>query len=156
MFGCYRRDEAADPDTFVAAVTMVLAHYPAEVVDAVTDPYAGIPSRKNAKGYSGLPDVADVKEACEAEAARLARLKGYKKLDAPRRAYALPAELKATIFTAQGYPRYDALVKRYETEPSVCFFANHRCIDDVVRYGIWVPYSWVAPEARGPMRTQQR
>jgi hypothetical protein len=46
MFGCYRRDEAADPDTYVAAITMVLSRYSAEVVEAATDPFSGLPSRK--------------------------------------------------------------------------------------------------------------
>lgn len=78
MFGCYRRDEAADPATFVSAVALVLMHYSAAVVDAVTDPFAGLPSRKNERGYSGLPDVAEVKEACESEAARVVRMANYR------------------------------------------------------------------------------
>src|SRR5262245_1230955 len=80
MFGCYRRTEAADPDTYCAAVTMVLSRYSAEVVTAVTDPYSGLPSLKKENGYSGLPDVADVKEACEEEAARAQRMAKYREM----------------------------------------------------------------------------
>src|SRR3990167_5280588 len=62
LFGCYRRGDANDPDTYVAAVTAVLAHFSAEVVKAVTDPYSGLPGRKSESGWTGMPDVAEVKE----------------------------------------------------------------------------------------------
>src|SRR5688572_11161104 len=77
MFGCYRRGDANDPDTYVMAVTAVLMRYSPDVVRTVTDPYSGLPSRKSESGWSGLPDVADVKQACEAEAARQERINHY-------------------------------------------------------------------------------
>lgn len=150
MFGCFRRDEAADPDTFVAAVTMILCHYAPAVVEAVTDPFSGLPVRKNERGYSGLPDVADVKEACEAEASRLARLETYRKLGTTQRR--LPAPPRApvpTIFTPQGFPHYDKLVRRYEAGEGPCHFENRECVDKVVRYGIWTPFSWIDDAPKG-------
>lgn len=80
MFGCYRRTEAADAGTYVSAVALVLTHYSADVVTAITDPFNGLPSRKSENGYSGLPDVADVKQACEDEASRLDRMARYRAL----------------------------------------------------------------------------
>lgn len=149
MFGCFRRDEAADPDTFVAAVTMILAHYSPRVVEAVTDPFSGLPTRKNERGYSGLPDVADVKEACEAEAARVQRLATYAKLGTTqRRLPAPPRPQEATIFTAQGFPHYEKLKRRYEAGERPAHFANHVCVDKVERYGIWTPFNWI--EEAGP------
>lgn len=69
MFGCYRKSDAADPDTYVAALTMVLANYSEDVVAHVTHPVTGLPGRKTQSGWSGPPDIADVKEACDNEAA---------------------------------------------------------------------------------------
>lgn len=60
MFGCYRRDDAADPETYSAAVAAVLSEYPLSVVNRVTDPRSGLPSRSQ-----WLPTVKEVREACE-------------------------------------------------------------------------------------------
>lgn len=120
MFGCYRRTEAADAGTYVAAVALVLAHYSAAVVDAVTDPFAGLPSQKKENGYSGLPDVADVKEACEDEAARQLRMSNYQamgktqfqRLQAPRNDQ---PGVWANVLVRSDHPSYPKLLKRTET-----------------------------------------
>lgn len=65
LFGCYRRDDAHDPETYAAAISAVLAQYPPDVVKLVTDPRTGLPSRNK-----WLPNVAEVREACEAEMVR--------------------------------------------------------------------------------------
>lgn len=142
MFGCYRRGEANDPDTYVGAITMVLAHYSAAVVKAVTDPYAGLPSQKKDNGYTGLPDVADVKAACESEAARLERMKTYqqmprtsfRRLSPPTRG---PGAF-ATVLVKPDSPQFETFRER----------AAHTGTDgtewrwDDVTGGIWVAFSW--------------
>jgi len=117
MFGCYRRTDAADPGTYVGAVALILTRYSSEVVTAVTDPFGGLPSRKNENGYSGLPDVADVKEACENEAARLLRMAQYRAM--PRTNYPrLPPPREtapgafANVLVHTGHPKYDAFLAR--------------------------------------------
>lgn len=60
LFGCYRTGDANDPDTYVAAVTAVLARFPEEIITQVTHPDTGLPS--NGKGW--LPTVKEVKDAC--------------------------------------------------------------------------------------------
>ena len=62
LLGCYRKGDAEDPETFVAAVASVLASYPQEVAYRVTDPRSGLPGRSK-----WLPTPAEVREACEAE-----------------------------------------------------------------------------------------
>jgi hypothetical protein len=62
MFGCYRKGDANDPDTYTAAIAAVLAEYPAEVIKAVTDPRTGLPRK-----VSWLPTVKEVSDACDAE-----------------------------------------------------------------------------------------
>ena len=62
MFGCYRKGDANDPDTYTAAVAAVLAEYPAEVIKAVTDPRTGLPRK-----VSWLPTVKEISDACDAQ-----------------------------------------------------------------------------------------
>lgn len=61
MFGCYRKGDANDPDTYVAAVTAVLARYPEDIIMRVTHPVTGLPSRQNF-----LPTVKEVTDECDA------------------------------------------------------------------------------------------
>ncbi len=61
MFGCYRKGDANDPETYVAAITATLARYPEEIICAVTHPAAGLPIQKDF-----LPTVKEVFMACEA------------------------------------------------------------------------------------------
>ena len=140
MFGCYRRSEAADPETYTAAVAMVLAHYPADIVKAVTDPYSGLPSRKTEGGWTGMPDVAEVKAACEAEAVRRVRLADLAALPAPSRKR-LPAPPAgpgafATVFVPPEAPQYEKMKRRTQTAD-----AREWRYDDQ-RQGIWVAWSW--------------
>jgi hypothetical protein len=60
LLGCYRRGEANDPDTYVAAIAAVLATYPDETICYVTHPITGIPSKV---GF--LPTVKEIRDACE-------------------------------------------------------------------------------------------
>ena len=67
LFSCYRKDEAHDGDIYCAAVASVLAEYPREVVETVTDPRTGIASESKF-----LPSVAEVRSFCSVTAARAA------------------------------------------------------------------------------------
>lgn len=60
MFGCYRKGDANDPETYTLAIAAVLAEYTPDVVRQVTDPRSGLPSR-----LKWLPSVSEVKEACD-------------------------------------------------------------------------------------------
>jgi len=59
LLGCYRTGEANDPETYVAAVTAVLSHFPEEVITAVTHPVTGLPKKS-----SWLPTIKEVNDAC--------------------------------------------------------------------------------------------
>ncbi len=58
LLGCYPAGKPADPQVYVAAVTAVLARYPNEIVQQVTDPVGGLPSR-----CKFLPTIAELTEA---------------------------------------------------------------------------------------------
>src|SRR5262249_23628308 len=62
LFGCYRKGEANDPETYTLAVAAVLADYEPEVIRRVTDPRTGIPRK-----LKFMPNPAEIAEACEAE-----------------------------------------------------------------------------------------
>jgi hypothetical protein len=62
LFGCYRKNEANDPEIFTAAVAGVLADYPREVIEYVTDPRTGL-----ARKSKWMPSVAEIADACEYE-----------------------------------------------------------------------------------------
>lgn len=59
LFGCYRTGDANDPETYVAAITAVLARFPEEVITQITHPVTGLPHLK-----SWLPTVKEVSDAC--------------------------------------------------------------------------------------------
>lgn len=60
LLSAYRRDDYADPDSFVAQLGIVLNAYPDEVVDYVTDPLTGIQRRQKFP-----PNLQEVVEACD-------------------------------------------------------------------------------------------
>lgn len=61
LFGSYRKGDANDPDTYVAAITAVLSEYPPDVVKRVTDPRLGI-----ARKSKFMPNLCELSEACDA------------------------------------------------------------------------------------------
>lgn len=60
MFGCYRKGDANDPETYTAAVAAILSEYSPDVVQRVTDPRTGIPRR-----MKFMPNPAEVSEICD-------------------------------------------------------------------------------------------
>lgn len=68
LIGCYRRDDAADPEIYGRAVVAVLMRYPESVVLEVTEPATGLPSR-----LKWLPAIAEIVEACDGGFAPIAR-----------------------------------------------------------------------------------
>lgn len=60
LFGCYRKGEANDPETYAAAIAAVLADYSPETIRHVTDPRTGIASKT-----TYMPNPGEVKRACE-------------------------------------------------------------------------------------------
>lgn len=146
MFGCYRRSDAADPDTYCAAVAMVLTRYPAAVVEVVTHPFEGLPGRVKDNGYSGMPDVGEVKQACEAEAAKQARWQALQRVR-PVQRLALPKpppdpRAKANHFIPRGFVGYDEAVAQHEAAgaASIAWYQTRVCVDGEERHGIWKPY----------------
>lgn len=102
MFGCYRKGDANDPETYCAAVTAVLAQYPPDVVRLVTDPRSGLASRQEF-----LPTVKEVRDACEAI------------VQAEARAYRQKQD-----YARQMHERR-ALDEKYKNQPKIDFAARY-------------------------------
>ena len=62
VFAAYRRDDFADPETFVVQLGMILERYDDEVIERVTSPLTGI-QRK----CKFPPSIAEIVKACDAE-----------------------------------------------------------------------------------------
>jgi hypothetical protein len=91
MLSCYRKDETHNPEIYSSAVSAVLADgYSREIVDYVTDPRTGLPSRNKF-----LPSVAEVREACDERAAHIDRIKRYETLKPvpPREVPIVPGQI---------------------------------------------------------------
>lgn len=63
LFGCYRKGDANDPETYTAAIAAILSEYSTEVIQHVTDPRTGLPRKT-----TFLPTVQEVDAACMAHA----------------------------------------------------------------------------------------
>lgn len=71
---CYRKSDANEPQGFAAAAATALSDYPTDIIEFITDPRTGLPSK-----IKWLPSIAEIHEACReiaqqrAEAAKRAR-----------------------------------------------------------------------------------
>lgn len=83
MYGCYRKDDASNPEVFLTAASAILAEYSDEVIRYVTDPRTGLPSN-----LKWPPQASEVREACKSHASYLARIDKF----ANERRYEVPNE----------------------------------------------------------------
>lgn len=138
LLGCYRVGDAHDPETYISAVVSVLARFPTEIIDRVTEPSTGLASK-----VKWLPTVAEVREACDAEATEIATHRRYAALPKPVFSRMAPVRREpgafATIFVppeAPQYPRMLARTKKPDVDPREWRY-------DETRQGIWVCFSWL-------------
>lgn len=129
MFGCYRKDEAQNPETYCAAISATLGLYPKAVVDFVTDPRTGIPSESK-----WLPNVAEVRVFCNSAAARMKALAEPTVKKSTRRYDPLPPAKWWDLFVPNTVTGYDKMLARAETAKPEYYKYD--------RGGIWVPHIW--------------
>jgi hypothetical protein len=137
LFGCYRRGDANDPDTYVAAVAAVLSRFDPDLVREVTDPNTGIQTTE--KYMSFMPNAGELKVYCDAiDAARqrIKKLAELPRVDFNRQSLPAPAPApgdKATIFVPADNSEYEKLLEWSKT-------ADPRLFKFEQRPGIWVSY----------------
>jgi hypothetical protein len=103
LAGCYRKDDAADPETYAMALAAVLSEYSLDIVRQVTDPRSGLPSRSQ-----WLPTVKEVRDACEEIDQRRRAMAQMKKREAEQLAARKAAEL-----SRDRRPTYEELKAQY-------------------------------------------
>jgi len=138
--GCYRRDEAQDPETFAAALAAVLADYPEGIVTYAADPRTGVIT----KFPMGLPNIGQIKQFLDDAVERQDRLNRYAARPKPARAevFDKPPPTEPNLFVPDTSSRYGALAKRAEREPARARFGSKVCKDGVRRTGVVVPLHW--------------
>jgi hypothetical protein len=151
LFGCYRRGDANDPETYVAAISAVLSLYDAELIREVTDPRTGIQTAE--KHMTFMPNAGELKVYCEAIAARRQRLQHLGSLPKPVRTR-LPAPGprpgdKATVFVPVSHERYAKLVEWSKTADARLWRFG-KSSDN--RDGIWIAWD-VWDDRPAPMRS---
>lgn len=134
---CYRRDEAHDPDGFIAALAVVLGDYPTAIVDYASDPRTGIVTAFP----MGLPNVGQIKKFLDDKLSYSEKLKKLAEIPKPEfqrlpKPPAGPGDL-ANVFVAKDVRQYAQMVERAKTGDQREFrFVGGE------RPGIWVALSW--------------
>lgn len=114
LFGCYRRSDANEPETYVMAVAAVLAGYDVEMIREVTDPRTGISTDERYATWP--PNSGELKIYCEGKAAVNARIKQYSQMPRPnltRLAPPPPAPgRRANILVRKENPRFAEMCEK--------------------------------------------
>ena len=136
MFGCFRKDEAQNPDVYANAIAATFEQYPQAVVDFVTDPRTGIPSESK-----WLPNVAEVRAFCNAAAARMETLAKPTVKPRSTRYEPLPPPIWWNLFVGNDIPSYEKMVERASgaAHEYYKYDSNYK---GTGRAGIWVPDQW--------------
>ena len=77
LYGGYHRVSPHDPETYVMAVTAVLAHFDDDVIREVTDPLIGIATKEKFRDWP--PNAGQLKAYCDEVQAYRARIADYSK-----------------------------------------------------------------------------
>lgn len=139
--GCYRRDEAHDPELFAGQLALVLGDYTREIIEYASDPRSGVVT----KHPMGLPQVPQIKEFLDDLVRHAERTQQYAKQPRFQRDRdPLPPPERATLFVSDVAPDFDKMwAKHVETggkesraDTRVCHFDGQR------HAGVWVPPIW--------------
>lgn len=136
LLGCYRRDDANNPQIYIQAITMVLSEYPRSVVEYVTDPRTGIQSKEQFRAWP--PNSGEVKKACDDEMVRIHRM-SEPAFKFRARDYVPPRNdpgCWANVFVGPASPNYAgalAFTESPDADPRAWRFGEFRGIN-----GIWM------------------
>lgn len=134
IFSAYRKDDFADPDSFLIQMSMVLEKYPDQVVSYVTDPLTGIQSRSKFP-----PVLAEIKELCDDRRAIVERLRHYAMLPAFQRREPKPTIHPANLKIPRNAPQHGAMRAMAEQYPEMVRVDEHG--------ELWVPMFWTEAAA---------
>jgi hypothetical protein len=141
IIGCYRRDEATDPEIFASALALIFQEYEREVIEYASDPRTGVIT----KFPMGLPQVPQIREFLEqtvrdrAHRARYATLPRYQ-----QNRDALPKPELPVLFVADFVNGYEKMWQKHnDTQGKFSRAETRLCAFDQQRHaGLWVPTDW--------------
>lgn len=113
IFSCYRRDEAQDPEGYVANLALVLGDYPRQIIDLAADPRTGVITAFP----MGVPNLGQIGEFLAGKLAyqeKMERLAALPKVERTRylpRPEPQPGDL-ANVFLPITHPLYSRMVER--------------------------------------------
>ena len=124
LYGGYHRLNPHDPETYVMAVTAVLAHFEDDVIREVTDPLIGIATKEKFRDWP--PNAGQLKAYCDEVQAYRARIADYSKRPRlrlvgkpnPGDTVVPPPKLpgrRANLLVPRGVPGYERMVERAKT-----------------------------------------
>lgn len=143
VYSGYRRDDFAEPDSFLLQLGMVLERYTDSVINDVTSPLTGI-QRK----YKTPPSIGAIVEFCDDEVERREKIKRYSEMRTTRYEPHVPTN-RANVFVPANNPRYAEMVARSQKADPMEWRR------DDTRPGIWVVRVWLesGPPASEGFRT---
>lgn len=137
--GCYRRDEAQDPETFAAALAIVLMDYPADIVRVAADPRTGVITAFP----MGLPNVGQIRQFLEDKLTyklKIERLAALPRADFKRLGRPAPGPGDwANVFVPAADRNYPRMVEKAKTAD----VREYRYDQAVGHVGIWVSLTWL-------------
>ncbi len=117
LYGGYHRVNPHDPETYVMAVTAVLAHFDDDVIREVTDPLIGIATKEKFRDWP--PNAGQLKAYCDEVQAYRLRLADYAKRPRLRlvgkRLRNQPPGCRANLLVPRDAPGYDRMVEQSKT-----------------------------------------
>lgn len=143
VFGSYRKDDFADPDSFLAQLGMILERYSDDIIAKACHPVTGIQ-----RVYRTPPSMAAIAEFCDDESERLARIRQMATLRRQEPAPRPIGQNRANVFVPADSPCYPAMLERARNADPL----NWR--KDAERAGLWVALSWLDNKTEG--RTWRR
>jgi hypothetical protein len=134
VFGSYRIDQYAEPESFKVSLGAVLEQYPNEVITYVCDPRTGIQRR-----CKFPPTISEMVESCDDHREFLAKQRAPRPAFKERQPEPLlrdrPQGYLATIFVPEGHTRYSALVE-WNKDAKPMWWKYGNASDG--RRGLWV------------------
>jgi hypothetical protein len=138
LFGNYRRGDANDPDTYVAAMAAVLTLFDRALIAEVTDPRTGIQTTERFQTFP--PQPGELKRYCDTIVAHRDRIRRLAELPSPlpvshRLANQSQAGSLANVFVPQDHSRYAGLCEWTNTADPRLFRVG---ISSDQRPGLWI------------------
>lgn len=144
---CYRRDDAANPEIFAAALVALFCSYPEDIVCKISDPVRGIPGRQK-----WFPSIAEIRHECEAEAKRLADIEAWHERENERAMRLPPPKTDRAAVLAKLRAQYPEIHDRARSEREAASIDAAEALRSPGKLAYWRSPMKVGPLLAGTLR----